>query len=68
MRYRVFQNEQFLGTFPDRQAFHEAYSGEKPNSPTKGDTILLDEKTYVVNFVYHIGRQPYIIIIDYSFK
>ena len=50
MRYRVFQNEQFLGTFPDRPTFHEAYSGENPNSPIRGDSILLDEKTYVVKW------------------
>jgi hypothetical protein len=50
MRYRVFQNEQFLGTFLDRAAFQEAYSGEDPNSPIKGDKILLDKKTYVVNW------------------
>ena len=36
--------------FPNRQAFQEAYSGEKPDSPTKGDTIRLDEKTYVVEW------------------
>ena len=50
MRYRVFQNEQFLGTFPDRPAFQDAYSGENPNSPTRGDKILLDEKMYIVKW------------------
>ena len=48
MRYRVFQNEQFLGTFSDRSAFQDAYSGENPNSPIKGDKILLDEKMYII--------------------
>jgi hypothetical protein len=50
MRYRVFQNEQFLGAFSDRSAFEKAYSGENPNSPTRGDKILLDEKMYVVKW------------------
>ena len=50
MRYRVFQNEQFLGAFPDRQTFQNAYSGENPNSPIKGDKVLLNEKTYVVEW------------------
>ena len=50
MRYRVFQNEQFLGAFLDRPAFEEAYSGENPNAPTRGDKIMLDEKTYVIEW------------------
>ena len=50
MKYRIFQNEQFLGTFPDSTAFQEAYSGENPNSPIKGDKILWDEKTYIVKW------------------
>lgn len=50
MMYRVFQNEQFIGTFSDKPAFQEAYSGENPNSPIKGDKIMLDEKTYVVKW------------------
>ena len=50
MKYRVFQNKQFLGTFSDSTAFQEAYSGENPNSPTKGDKILWDEKTYIVKW------------------
>ena len=50
MRYRVFQNQQFLGTFEDRPAFHAAYTGDNPNSPIRGDMIRLDEKTYVVKW------------------
>ena len=50
MRYRLFQNDQFLGTFSDRLAFHEAYTGENPNSPIKGDKIRWDGKDYVVKW------------------
>jgi len=50
MRYRIFQNDQFLGTFSDRLAFHEAYAGENPNSPIKGDKIQWDGKNYVVKW------------------
>lgn len=50
MRYRIFQNDQFLGTFLDKLAFHEAYTGENPNSPIKGDKIQWDGKDYVVKW------------------
>ena len=42
MIYRIFQNDQFLDTFSDRLAFHEAYKGENLNSPIKGDKIQWD--------------------------
>ena len=50
MRYRVFQNEQFLGAFADKPTFHDAYLGENPNSPIRGDKIILDEITYTIKW------------------
>ena len=44
MKYRIFRNDQFLGMFSDRLAFLEAYTGENPNSPIKGDKIQWDGK------------------------
>ena len=50
MRYRIFQNDLFLGTFDDRPAFNEAYIGENPNSPSKGDRIRWDGKNYALKW------------------
>ena len=50
MKYRVFQDKQFIGSFSNRVAFQEAFSGENSNSPTRGDTIKVNEKTYVVKW------------------
>jgi len=50
MRYRIFQNDQFLGTFSDRPAFHEVYIGDNPNSPMKGDKIRWDGKDYTIKW------------------
>lgn len=50
MRYRIFQDSEFLGTFSDRPAFHEAYTGENPNSPIKGDKIRWNGKNYFVKW------------------
>ena len=59
MKYRVFQNEQFLGTFLDRQSFHTAYYGENPNSPVRGDKVRWDEKTYVVKWYSEHDSQSF---------
>ena len=50
MRYRIFQNDQFLGTFPDRSAFHEAYAGDNPNSPLRGDRIRWGGTNYSIKW------------------
>ena len=50
MRYRIFQNDQFLGTFSDRLTFHDAYIGDNPNSPAKGDKIRWDGKDYTIKW------------------
>lgn len=50
MRYRIFQNNQFLGAFSDRHAFHEAYIGENPDSPIKGDKIRWNENDYSIKW------------------
>ena len=50
MRYRIFQNEQFLGTFDDRPAYYEAYTGDNPNSPTRGDKIRWNGVDYVIKW------------------
>ena len=50
MRYRIFKNDQFLGTFSDRSAFHEAYIGENPNSPMKGDKIRWNDIDYIIKW------------------
>jgi len=60
MRYRVFQNEQFLGTFADRPAFQEAYLGENPNNPIRGDKIMIDEKTYTVKWYTEHDSESFI--------
>jgi len=54
MRYRIFQNGQFLGTFPDRPAFHEAFTGSDPNNPQPGDKIIFRITKYTIKeYVEH---------------
>ena len=50
MRYRIFQKDMFLGTFDDRPAFYEAFTGDNPNSPMKGDKIRWDGTDYTVKW------------------
>jgi len=50
MRYRIFQKDMFLGAFDDRSTFYEAFAGDNPNSPMKGDKIRLDSIDYKVKW------------------
>jgi hypothetical protein len=48
MRYRIFRNNQFLGTILDRPAFHNRFKGKDPNNPEQGDIINFEEKDYTI--------------------
>ena len=59
MRYRIFQNEMFVGAFDDRPAFHAAYTGENPNSPMKGDKITFNNTQYVIKWYIEHDSQSF---------
>ena len=48
MRYRIFQNNQFLGTLSDRPEFDKAFFGEDPNNPKLGDKIKYKDSTFTI--------------------
>jgi len=59
MRYRIFQNEKFVGSFPDRLAFHKAFTGDNPNSPLKGDKIRYNGIYYVIKWYTEHDSQSF---------
>ena len=59
MRYRIFQNDMFVGAFDDRPAFHEAFTGENPNSPMKGDKITFNNTQYVIKWYIEHDSQSF---------
>jgi hypothetical protein len=59
MRYRIFQNDMFVGAFDDRPAFHEAFTGENPNSPMKGDKITFNDTQYVIKWYIEHDSQSF---------
>ena len=48
MRYKIKKNGQIIGTFGDRPAFHEAFSGENPDNPKPGDKLSFENTKYVI--------------------
>ena len=59
MKYRIFQNEMFVGAFDDRPAFHEAFTGGNPNSPMKGDKITFNNTQYVIKWYIEHDSQSF---------
>jgi len=59
MRYRIFQNDMFVGAFDDRPAFHKAYSGDNSNSPKKGDKITFNHTQYVIKWYIEHDSQSF---------
>jgi hypothetical protein len=59
MRYRIFQNDMFVGTFDDIPAYHEAFTGDNPNSPMKGDKITFNNTQYVIKWYIEHDSQSF---------
>ncbi len=59
MRYRLYKDEEFLGTIIDRPAFHNRFEGNDPNSPKAGDKITYEDVQYTITIYFEFESESF---------